>query len=190
MNPKIKAEVAWRKPAVEQAIQWYKNRPGRQALEAVLVSSDTENAKLGQLNGIALKLNEAISPLVACANKCSHCCYQAVEISTEEARLITQFTGVEFEDVDSDISEDVVSRYKGVKCSFLNNGRCTIYAVRPLACKLSFNLSGTSSLCDTKTPAEVPTVDLADFWITTVGALKESRFNDIRMFFPTDVESK
>ena len=71
-------------------------------------------------------------------------------------------------------------------CTFLKNSVCTIYPVRPLACRTHFNLSDDPSLCDivNKPGAEVPYFNFTALHVPFAQSFLEEPFADIREFFP------
>lgn len=180
----ITAQIQANLGLISNAIQWYTADTGTRTLSRVLVGGQKE--RLERLVAVADKLNTSLVPLTACKNGCSHCCHQAVAISTEEARNISEYTGYAFRAVDMEFTNVNVNKFKGVACPFLHDDKCTIYPARPLACRLQFNISDDPSLCDIKSkPGEsVPTLNFSKFWGTVVTALDHSNFNDIRYFFP------
>ncbi|WP_082532894.1 YkgJ family cysteine cluster protein [Pelomonas sp. Root1237] len=87
------------------------------------------------------------SPPVACKAGCSWCCYQLVPVSVPETLQIAAF----LQDLPTAEADGIKVRLRmldratrgitpkqrvGVPkpCAFLQDGRCAIYAVRPLAC--------------------------------------------------------
>lgn len=150
---------------------------------------------------VADYVNTPLSGKLACKNKCSHCCYQAVSINSWEARRINAYlkkSKIAWEFVpdadyareaeDLGLSAFLESRTKfiGKACPFLaEGGRCRIYAVRPLECRLLYNVSNTPSLC--KDPnGHTPAVNFGEIhqFVLAVNFGKET-FADIRDFFPT-----
>lgn len=88
------------------------------------------------------------SPSVACKDGCSWCCYQLVQVSAPEVFRIVRHLN---SDAMTEIRTTVVGRLRlldkatrGVSdkgranipksCAFLIDGKCSIYAVRPLTC--------------------------------------------------------
>ena len=85
---------------------------------------------------------------VACKEGCSFCCYQLVRVSAPEVFRIVRHIESE---VSADTRAELVDRLRKLNaatrglttqgrtkipksCAFLKDGRCAIYAVRPLAC--------------------------------------------------------
>src|SRR6266850_3882377 len=96
------------------------------------------------------------NPAVACKPGCNWCCYQNVLVSAPEVFRIVRFVKSEMSaSMASKVSDRLHKldrRTRGTSkkrradlhlpCAFLDQGRCTIYAVRPLACAefTSFNV--------------------------------------------------
>ncbi len=87
------------------------------------------------------------SPPVACQSGCSWCCYQLVPVSVPETLRITTY----LRNLPSSEFEKIVARVRALDkatrgltpqqrvsipkaCAYLENGKCTIHPVRPLAC--------------------------------------------------------
>jgi Fe-S-cluster containining protein len=88
-------------------------------------------------------------PGFACAAGCAWCCYQQVAASPAEAVAIARHVLQTFSPValsalkvrlaDLDVASRGLSAADRAQlkqpCAFLDNGRCTVYAVRPLRCR-------------------------------------------------------
>lgn len=86
---------------------------------------------------------------LACKAGCSWCCHFTVDVRPVEVFPILDFVEREFtssqqERVRSEIAansavlqplDDVERMQRNIKCPFLSEGRCTIYAVRPQTCR-------------------------------------------------------
>jgi Fe-S-cluster containining protein len=86
---------------------------------------------------------------LACRAGCAWCCYFTVDVRAAEVFGILDFveqsfTPVEKTRVYAEVRENSVALRKlgegervtrNLKCPFLNEGRCTIYAVRPQSCR-------------------------------------------------------
>ncbi|KWT71765.1 MULTISPECIES: YkgJ family cysteine cluster protein [unclassified Variovorax] len=141
---------------------------------------------------------EAVS---ACRNGCSHCCHIPVTISRTEAELIGTAVrrsparpahAIELaklrtpEDLHDAQAALQAATPVGEPCPFLADGACSIYAHRPLACRMLLNLDDDDLLCRL-VPGESVPVPYAD--ATTLKALSlmaqpNAAFADIREFFP------
>lgn len=131
-----------------------------------------------------------VAPLTPCKAGCSHCCKMAVTISNHEAQIIADHLKIEHNNPPMNMDRDsMVDRYMGAPCPFLKKGVCSIYEVRPLACRTHFNLSAYPQVCDViEYPGnDVPNLD----WRTVWGAAafihceaEDPVFADLREFFP------
>jgi Fe-S-cluster containining protein len=142
---------------------------------------------------IARELANRVAPLTPCGSGCAHCCKQPVAISSWEAARIAKFTGRKLVDPvgvmpGQDNNEELRRRYGGVPCPMLRNNRCTVYAVRPLACIGHHSLASDPAVCDTaRNPdATVQGVDDEEFIFIKVGMFFTAgcKSADIREFFP------
>ena len=144
---------------------------------------------------IAEAISRTITPLSPCRNACSHCCHMATAISGFEARMIGRYVGREpaklgRENAASDtLQAELVERYTGVACPFLSPaGKCSVYAVRPAACRLHHSVEDSPDNCDI---AAHPGARVAHLNLTAVQASLASifiaeDFGDIREFFPQE----
>lgn len=167
---------------------------GMSALANQAKAAKSPRAKVILLREMADKLGEASKGLTPCKKGCSHCCHMATMIHLDEARAIEKATGVKMTlpkafNVDIQYVEKLRARYDGVACRFLVAGACSIYAERPLACRLHVIVDRDSILCEI-VPGEkikVPMVDTrqVDWAISNAyGGPLEMKYADIREFFP------
>jgi Fe-S-cluster containining protein len=147
-----------------------------------------KRAKMERFLEVADKLSKAVRPYAACKSGCSYCCSIAATITETEALIISRASGIKPKKRVGGINEELTrEKWFGVPCTFLKNGRCSIYNARPLACRLHANLANTSFFCDTEVPpgeSLVPQMNLDQinqaFAIEFVG----DAWADIRDFFP------
>jgi Fe-S-cluster containining protein len=152
--------------------------------------------KVALMDDIVHDFIKPFAAVAACRNGCSHCCHQSVLISKFEADRIANHSGrvpVRARGIAGEDAIDgyaIVKRYSGKPCPFLSAGRCTVYAVRPYACKLHLNMGDDPSVCDTITnPGKtVPMLNVDAFILSIVQMFvraDQRTFDDIRHFFPT-----
>lgn len=130
-----------------------------------------------------------ILPHTACRKGCSHCCHIAALISEVEAQRIGEAirrkpakAGAFPPDVPA-----LQDKYFGVPCTFLKGGRCSIYEVRPLACRLHFSMADDSFFCSTAIAPQnslVPALNLHGVDLALFRVTFGSKHADIRDFFP------
>ncbi len=95
---------------------------------------------------------------VACKAGCSGCCHIEVEITRDEAKLLKMHADEQGLTIDRErlrVQHEHRNRYEALslaqrRCVFLGeDGRCTVYAVRPMACR-KYHVLDSAELCDTE----------------------------------------
>lgn len=162
-------------------------------IEAAFVRISTLNilpkAKTLQMWEAADSICKELTPLTACKQGCSYCCNIAVTLTTTEAQIIGKHLGRRPQVMQSPV--DIlanIGKYSGVPCPFLQKGRCSIYKVRPLACRVHFNLSDSPHFCNTDIPANesvVPQINTETIDEAHFHAFGKEIWADIRDFFPS-----
>jgi Fe-S-cluster containining protein len=166
---------------------------------ALLIAQDDNRhplEKLAMLTQMAEDLCGVVVPNSACKNGCNYCCSQAVTIFEPEAEILAKYSGREYTKpahnlrVTDEESLAMVDRhrveYTGSQCPFIGDkGECTVYAVRPFACRTCFNISDTPEQCDTSQGSkEFPAIDLSKFWAAHSISLMDYPLGDLREWFP------
>lgn len=143
-------------------------------------------ARLNRILRAADKYLAAILPYTACTHNCSYCCNMAVTMTSTEAELIGKFIGrkVTIPARRTDIMANQ-KKYSGVPCLFLKDGRCSVYEVRPLACRVHVNMADTPDVCDVKNPVQMPMLDTQKIDEAHFIAFRDDAWADIRDFFPS-----
>lgn len=163
--------------------------------------------KADQIVTIAENISLAVTPHTPCTKGCSHCCYMAVEVSSFEADMISRYLGrnkaTEGQVISIDNVEEAkqeqdrsVRKYTGVKCSLLgDDGKCTVYPVRPIACRTHHNMGPDETNCVIVTaPLEdlptTPHINLNEFLFYQAAVMVQGRttWADIREWFPKQEE--
>lgn len=151
------------------------------------------DAKQERLQSIADRLAEIVYPATACSRGCNHCCSMAVGITEYEATRIAKFLGIEARTLPkmtlamaAVARETIVEKYMNVQCPFMKKRECSIYEVRPLACRTHFNISAFPQLCDTinNPGSEVPNLNFTPLWAASATVSLNGSFGDIREYFP------
>lgn len=76
-----------------------------------------------------------------------------------------------------------VARYASVACTFLRNGICSIYAHRPVVCRVQHSLEDSAAGCDGgRQPAALDLTEIYRGERRMMGSLMI--YADIREFFP------
>ncbi len=80
------------------------------------------------------------------------------------------------------------AKYAGQACPLLKDGRCSVYEVRPLACRTLYSLESTPDPCDIRKHkgGKVAWFNFTDltFRISALFAFAGTKLADLRDFFP------
>ncbi|MFN9475116.1 YkgJ family cysteine cluster protein [Acidovorax sp.] len=141
-----------------------------------------------------------VAAVAACRKGCAHCCRITVAVSRAEAQVIAKETGRPLNKQAGAYSQDSQNEYVdpkahlaavgfGKPCPFLKDETCSIYAFRPLACRLQVNLDEDDLLCqlvEGHTPS-VPYLNLMAHHAAAVVLMGQGQaYDDIRQWFPED----
>lgn len=102
-----------------------------------------------QFEVVSQRLLQILAPhgQLACRAGCSHCCLQQVSVTAPEVFRLADFMRSSWarDDVDKrlarvrGVAETVrgisAAEHRGTECPFLDDGRCSVYVVRPLVCR-------------------------------------------------------
>lgn len=163
---------------------------------------DGKRVPLGQryirLREIADEVGARIAPVTPCAKGCSHCCYMAADVTRHEAQIIARFTGRKIAKQEEEVLdtpaavreaiERTRARWTRVACTFLApDGSCSVYEVRPLACRLHHSLEDDADRCDSfRYPGGIVASANLTALLVVIGDQLGPRWADIREWFPPD----
>lgn len=131
---------------------------------------------------------DAMRGISACSRvTCSHCCNTPVLVTRVEAGVIAKEIGVPVRNIKCNPRTN--PDYIGKPCPFLDDGKCSIYASRPLACRLQFNLDADDLLChlfegETIRVPYFNTTEYRMLEVQAIGLEHAKAISDIRDFFP------
>ena len=155
--------------------------------------AQADSAKTRALYDAVAPLAHDLAQEAVCRKGCSHCCHIAVAINQAEADLIARKTGIKAAKPENRVLEgrekfaDAVPFGYEHPCPFLVDNQCSIYDVRPLACRAYFNLDTSPDLCrlDNNRPVLLYRhLDLDMIGIWAAGGPNKVVIADIREFFP------
>ncbi len=189
LNERVQAKV--------QSISGRDRTPEARLIQQA-ASAGTVTKRVAWLRKAADYVNAGAAHLAACRKGCAACCHIAVMISRAEAQVIARETGAKlntkagvFSMADS---EDFGEAFKqatsgavGKPCTFLKEGSCSIYAHRPLECRLLLNLDDDDLLCQLVegSATNVPYLDARQHHVASVAILGQHQdYDDIRNWFP------
>jgi Fe-S-cluster containining protein len=163
----------------------------RESLPALVESPEPLDRKVIKLRRIADAAASVIAPFTPCAKGCSACCHNPAVISEVDAMLVAKATGAPLATprrvFDASAGEEArrayFSRYAGVACTFLRDRVCSIYAHRPVVCRVHHSLEDSPAGCDGgRQPAAV---DLTELYLGELRMMGRMMiYADIREFFP------
>jgi Fe-S-cluster containining protein len=166
----------------------------RRQLPALVESAEPLDRKVIKLRKLADSAAEAIAPFTPCAKGCSACCHNPALLSEMEAMLVAQATGAKlatprrvFDPAGGEAARrEYFSHYTGVACGFLKDGACSIYADRPMVCRVHHSIESSPAGCDRgRQPAAV---DLTEIFVADLQMMGRMMiYADLREFFPPDL---
>lgn len=136
----------------------------------------------------------------ACRTGCAHCCHIPVALSRKEAELLARASGRRMTEPRTPVRPALLSDPAPIKaatarlqqwptgtpCPFLADQTCSVYAARPLVCRMLINLDDDDLLCrqSAEGPAEVPYADSRVLRALALAAQPAEVLADLRDFFP------
>lgn len=97
-------------------------------------SNASPREKLGRIYQLIDAFSDAAQPYTPCQSGCGACCRMNVAITSLEAERLAEFSGRMPATLAGPVAH-APSDFSGVPCPFLVEERCSVYEVRPLACR-------------------------------------------------------
>ncbi|WP_158027285.1 YkgJ family cysteine cluster protein [Labilibacter marinus] len=128
------------------------------SLTPLFKGMQSQYAAISQLTqSFAMRTHQQNKP-IACHKGCAYCCYQPVYMTSQEALLIYEFILQAFDENQlKTLRSKTEKKLKKTKnlpeenkqkilhaCPFLSDGSCSIYSVRPMACRIYLSASKDS----------------------------------------------
>jgi len=156
----------------------------------IAVMNTKSTIKLQEVLHMADKVSNHASPFIACARGCSHCCHVSVPISEYEARYIGENLGLKPASLKRSIRRNISEFSDKTPCPFLVDGECSVYAYRPLTCRMHVSFDIDNYWCRyenwDKPDAAVPRPTISPLLTAyhQLAGKTEPIVADIRDFFP------
>jgi len=162
-----------------------------ESLPALVESAEPLDRKVIRLRRIADAAAKVIAPSTPCTKGCSACCHNTAIISELDAMQIASATGAPLANparvFDAAAGDEArrayAANYAGVACTFLKDRICSIYADRPVVCRVHHSLEDSAAGCDGGRQPEA--VDLTEIYVGELRMMGRMMiYADIREFFP------
>lgn len=155
-------------------------------LGAIVYNCDPLWIRLRALYALVDEHMSYVQGNTACTKGCSHCCHIAVALLRPEAEMLGSDLGVKPKAISGIPHFDDFDWGYHNPCSFLINNECSIYANRPLECRLLFAMDSLSTLCELDPPYQhsTPYLSTLQYQHAYVAICNSTRVGDIREYFP------
>lgn len=137
-NQRVKAFITALDPSIDK-------RDDSIAVELAFENS-SPRSKLRKIYALLSDATENIQPFVACTKGCSACCKMNVSITSVEAESLATASGKKVAPVHR-VPKHAEDKFSGVPCPFLIEDACSVYEVRPFACRAHHSFDLTSYWC-------------------------------------------
>lgn len=146
--------------------------------------------RLKEVLATADQIFDHAGKFAACARGCGHCCHVHVPITQFEARFMGENLGITPVELKQSVKHERTAFGSHTPCPFLKNGECSIYAFRPLTCRMHMNFDRDNYWClhenwqkpdaEIPRPSIQPVIDAYHMTMSNVAPIMA----DIRDFFP------
>ena len=148
-------EIAAKLAAIIHSNPWMSPDHIERHTRRIMQMNATVGAKRQRLLELADRVNAAVQPHAACRAGCSYCCSMPAMIYRHEAERLAEASGrpaISLRFRPRGHALLAAHRFYGQACPFLNEGRCTVYAARPIICRLHHSLNASPANCDCSIP--------------------------------------
>lgn len=119
-------------------------------VEGILGMNASLSVRYARLVTLADRINTALTPLVACYKGCHHCCALTTLIYRFEAVRLAEASGRKMVEVPYRPEHEVTAmaeKQPRQQCPFVVAGTCSVYADRPMICRLHHSLGRAPGRC-------------------------------------------
>lgn len=116
----------------------------------ILSTNASRRVLYGRLEQLADRVNDCLAPLAACRKGCHHCCSMVTLVYRFEAVRLAEVTGRKMTELPYRPHHQVINTHRlqpPQPCPFIVAGGCSVYADRPLICRLHHSLANDAELC-------------------------------------------
>lgn len=173
------------------------NRQRLRTLEVRMRKTSGAGKRIIWVRKAAEVLAEATRGNVYCRDGCASCCHMPTMVTLEEAKLIAKETGAALT-VPAGYTDLPESHFHGEPCSFLQERRCSIYASRPMSCRMHYALADDAALCKVEKDKPLQAAHFNPDLFSKLYALAhmekattvdELNLADLRTFFPNGLNA-
>jgi Fe-S-cluster containining protein len=163
------------------------------AARRVINQNASRKSKRQKMIALIDEAGAALAPFTPCKKGCSSCCYIPALVFEYEAQVIALDTGRVMQSVARRDPRNVkaeTDKYTGVACPFLINDLCSIYDIRPFACRQHHSMDDTAEQCSLDIPSEQSNVPkhagiaAIESCFVYLGMSESAVIGDLREFFP------
>lgn len=155
-------------------------------LRTLQLEPGAKKVKLQKLRALADDMTALAADQTACRKGCTHCCHTPVAMVQTEADFIGERIGRPAQKLRETVNPEDRGYGYHMPCPFLKDNACSIYAERPLSCRVHLNLDEDALLCELLPglTVPVPLLDMLTLQATYIRVTPGDKLGDIRDFFP------
>lgn len=147
-------------------------------------------SKLGKVYRLIDAVSKVAAPYIACRRGCAACCKMNVSITSIEAERLAVATGRKMVP-QVQPSRHALDKFSGAPCPFLVDDECSVYEVRPLACRVHYSFDVDNYWCqpERSNAVDMPMVSMRGAQMAYAAIAGRTRLGgcaDIRDFFPPE----
>lgn len=134
---------------------WMTESAIRKMSDAIVNANASLKVKRTKLSELADDINAALAQHTPCHEGCSSCCKLVTMVYEHEAERLANASGRKMRRLtfsSREVALQKAQHHNGKECPFLIENQCSVYADRPVICRLHNSLHKDASLCDVTAP--------------------------------------